>query len=199
MHRLTAFTSTPPTGGRVSSGVCRVGHSVMKATAVVAGFASALMAMLLSIPLLFAHGGGSGVPCDATPAPLDAALTTIRVIESGDDYTARSLSSTASGAYQFIAATWAGYGGYPAAWLAPAAVQDRKAAEHVRSILENNRGDVTAVPVVWNIGHIPPAAAPEWDQVPSPASGNRLTPRQSRHAGSPNTNARPEARSTPRV
>jgi hypothetical protein len=150
----------------------------MRSTVVVGGVAAALVATLLSIPLLFAHGGGSLVSCDATSTTVDAAVVTVRVIESGGDYTARSRSSTASGAYQFVVETWAGYGGYAEAWQAPAAVQDRKAAEHVRTILDNHGGDVNAVPVLWYIGHLPPPSAVEWDQVPSPASGNRLTPRQ---------------------
>ncbi len=46
------------------------------------------------------------------------------------------------------------------------------------TILERNDGDVSAVPVVWYIGHVPVSGSTEWDQVPAPEAGNRLTPRQ---------------------
>jgi hypothetical protein len=71
-----------------------------------------------------------------------------------------------------------GYGSYPSAWLAPPSVQDAKAAENVTGILAAHDNDVTAVPVVWYIGHVPPAGSPAWDTVPYPAAGNTLTPRQ---------------------
>ena len=102
---------------------------------------------------------------------------TIRRLESGDDYTARAPGSTASGAYQFLDSSWAGYGGYPRAWLAPPGVQDAKAAELINTVLAAHDGDVSAVPVVWYIGHLPPPGSPEWDRVPAPSAGNRLTPR----------------------
>jgi hypothetical protein len=38
--------------------------------------------------------------------------------------------------------------------------------------------DVGRVPVVWYIGHVPPASSSEWDRVPAPYAGNVLTPRQ---------------------
>ncbi len=94
------------------------------------------------------------------------------------DYTARAAGSSASGAYQFIASTWANYGGYSQAWQAPPAVQDAKAAENVRQALDAHDGDVRAVPVVWYIGHLPAPSSPSWDQVPAPSAGNVLNPRQ---------------------
>jgi hypothetical protein len=108
----------------------------------------------------------------------DAILATIRQLESGGDYTARAAGSSASGAYQFIDPTWANYGGYHRAVLAPPAVQDAKAAEHVTGILAANGNDISAVPVAWYLGHVPPAGSPQWDIVPAPSAGNRLTPRQ---------------------
>ncbi len=47
--------------------------------------------------------------------------------ESGGDIRARNPSSTASGKWQFLDSTWAGFGGYARAYLAPESVQDAKA------------------------------------------------------------------------
>ena len=45
----------------------------------------------------------------------------------GHDARARNPSSTASGKWQFLDSTWAGFGGYASAYLAPESVQDAKA------------------------------------------------------------------------
>jgi hypothetical protein len=141
--------------------------------------AAALLVGLLAFPVLFASGDAPAAPgCGTTNRPVDVVLATIRAIESGGDYTARAAGSTASGAYQFLDSSWAAYGGYPRAWQAPASVQDAKAADHVHSVLDAHSGDVATVPVVWYIGHVPADTSPEWDQIPSPDAGNRLTPRQ---------------------
>lgn len=136
-----------------------------------------LIAGLATFPVLFATGDNPGVGCAASGdvAPL---LATIRALESGGDYTAQAAGSSASGAYQFLDSTWAAYGGYAQARQAPPAVQDAKAAENVRGILDAHGGDVDAVPVVWYLGHVPEPGSAEWDQVPAPDAGNALTPRQ---------------------
>src|SRR5690606_11154838 len=43
--------------------------------------------------------------------------------ESGGSLTAQNPSSTASGKWQFLDSTWAGFGGYASAYLAPESVQ----------------------------------------------------------------------------
>ena len=53
-------------------------------------------------------------------------------------------------------------------------MQDAKAAELATYILSRNGGDVSTIPVSWYIGHVPVGA--EWDTVPRPDAGNRLTP-----------------------
>ncbi len=144
---------------------------------------AAALTALLGLALLPVLAAGTPTPTGSTcePAPptvMSAVLATIRQVESGDNYTARAAGSTASGAYQFLDTSWAGYGGYPRAWLAPPAIQDAKATQNVQHILTASHGDVTAVPVVWYLGHLPPPDSPEWDEVPGPGAGNRLTPRQ---------------------
>ena len=109
------------------------------------------------------------------PAELGAILATIRTMESGGDYMAQAIGSSASGAYQFIDASWGGYMGYRRAKDAPPAVQDAKAVELVTAILARNGGDVATIPVTWYIGHVP--RGDEWDRVPAVGS-NTLTPRQ---------------------
>lgn len=49
--------------------------------------------------------------------------------ESGGSLTAENPVSTASGKWQFLDSTWAGYGGYSHASQAPESVQDARAAE----------------------------------------------------------------------
>lgn len=63
-----------------------------------------------------ARGGGGG---GCTPEGIIAA-------ESGGNITAQNPTSTASGKYQFLDSTWAGYGGYARAKDAPESVQDEK-------------------------------------------------------------------------
>lgn len=49
--------------------------------------------------------------------------------ESGGNIRAKNPTSTASGKWQFINGTWAGFGGYAEAWMAPESVQDAKARQ----------------------------------------------------------------------
>ena len=143
------------------------------------GAAMVALLGLALLPLVALSSPATTAPCGPTGAgPVAVIEATIRQVESGDNYTARARGSTASGAYQFLDTSWANYGGYPQAWLAPPDIQDAKAAQRITQILTSSHNDVSAVPVVWYLGHLPPADSPEWDTVPGPAAGNRLTPRQ---------------------
>lgn len=140
---------------------------------------------LLGLPILAGGDVSSGpVVCGQPTAAVaasgstEAILATIRELESGGDYQAQARGSSASGAYQFIDSTWGAYGGYARAWQAPPEVQDAKATEYVSAILEAHGGDVAAIPVVWYLGHLPAPGSAEWDTVPGPSAGNRLTPRE---------------------
>jgi hypothetical protein len=127
---------------------------------------------LLGIPLVL---GGSGGPTAAGCGDLAVILDTIRTVESGGDYTARSDTSTASGAYQYVDSTWNDYRGYPSAYLATREIQDARAASDVQRILATY-GDVAYVPIVW---YWPAAVddAAQLDIVPRPDAGNQLTVR----------------------
>jgi murein DD-endopeptidase MepM/ murein hydrolase activator NlpD len=155
-------------------------------------FAAGLVAVIVGVMLLpavllggdgddpTAHGCGTVIDDDH----LAVVLTTIRTIESGGDYQARSSSSTASGAYQMIDGTWRTHAGaagvdtavYPSAWTAPADTQDAVAANLVKQILADHHGHVELIPVAWYL----PAAIDDptqMDVVPD-VGANTLTPRQ---------------------
>jgi muramidase (phage lysozyme) len=100
-------------------------------------------------------------------------LATIRQLESSNRYGVKNPNSSASGAYQFVDGTWNGYKGYRRAADAPPSVQDEFATQHVQNILRQHGGDVSLVPVIWYLGHVP--QGDEWDRVPR---GNSLSPRQ---------------------
>jgi len=151
-----------------------------KALTVAAGGLAVLVGLAV-LPLLATAAVDASGTCGARPVaagPVGLIEATIRQVESGDDYTARAPGSSASGAYQFIDTSWAGYGGYARAYLAPPEVQDAKAAELIGTVLAAHDNDVSLVPVAWYLGHVPPPGSSEWDTVPAPEAGNRLTPRQ---------------------
>ena len=108
--------------------------------------------------------------------PVNVVLDTIRTLESGGRYQVGPNKAGASGAYQYIVSTWAGYAGYAEAYLAPPEVQDARAQADVERIL-TTYGDVSMVPVLW---YFPLAVRdPTWmDRVPNPAGGNKLTVRE---------------------
>ncbi|MEM8746060.1 MAG: hypothetical protein AAGF91_05105 [Actinomycetota bacterium] len=108
---------------------------------------------------------------------MQAILATIRYQESRGIYDIPPNEGNASGAYQFIESTWAGYGGYQHAYQAPPWVQDERAELDVRTFLEMFDGDVSMVPIMWYY----PIAARQWellDIVPVPEAGNVLTVRE---------------------
>ena len=142
-----------------------------------AALPAVLVAVLLALVVVFAGGDAPGFAC-APGVATDVVLATIRTVESGGNYQARAAGSTASGAYQFLDATWANYAGYPHAADAPTEVQDARAAIEVDVILAAHHGDVSAIAVVWYIGHVPGDGSAEWDMIPNPTGGNTLTPRQ---------------------
>lgn len=106
---------------------------------------------------------GGPQPLSSTQVPasdVEYILETLRNQESSGNYTARSTSSTASGAYQFTDGTWQGltqqYGigtDYESAADAPPEVQDAVATLYVEEILRENNNNVAIVPVVWYTGN----------------------------------------------
>jgi len=99
-----------------------------------------------------------GIP--AEDSNVEAILKTIRVRESGENYSVKNPNASASGAYQFIDSTWRsltnkfGVGTeYKSARSAPPEVQDAVARQYVKEILAQNNNDVSKVPVVWYTGN----------------------------------------------
>ena len=66
-------------------------------------------------------------PSSLYPCGGDLPPCYVKQRESGGDYNAQNPTSSASGAWQFLDSTWAGFGGYARAVLAPPEVQDEKA------------------------------------------------------------------------
>ena len=113
----------------------------------------------------------------AYPEQIANVLATIRYMESRGNYTLPPNKGNASGAYQFIASTWAKHGGYAHSYLAPPAIQDERAAIDVTRFLAQWNNDVSMIPVMWYY----PRAAREvalMDIVPVPSAGNVLTVRE---------------------
>jgi hypothetical protein len=113
----------------------------------------------------------------AYPSQIANILATIRYVESRGDYSAPPNKGRASGAYQFITATWDHHGGYPEAHLAPPEIQDERAAADVNRFLAQWNNDVSMIPVMW---YYPRAASDLalMDVVPVPSAGNVLTVRE---------------------
>lgn len=105
---------------------------------------------------------------------VDTILATIRQMESGNNYQAQAAGASASGAYQIVDGTWDGYGGYSRAIDAPPEIQDAKAAEMVRAVLDTYH-DVSLVPVAWYLPSALDDGPGGWDFVPMPEAGNTLT------------------------
>lgn len=81
-------------------------------------------------------------------------MAAIRSVESGGNYRALGPSTAygrATGAYQFIDATWGGYRGYRSAYLAPRSVQDARARE-LMSSYHRQFGRWDLVAVAWHAG-----------------------------------------------
>lgn len=74
-------------------------------------------------------GSSAGTPTDLGPCGGDLPPCYVKNRESHGDYAAKNPRSTASGAWQFLDSTWAGYGGYARASDAPPEVQDERAAQ----------------------------------------------------------------------
>ena len=115
-------------------------------------------------------------PAPPVSAPLLADL--IRQHESGGNYAAINHDqpgNTASGAYQYTDPTWAGYGGYRSAALAPRAVQDQRAQADVAASLKRYGGD--AFKAIAH--HYLPAAANDpatWSQPYKLPNGHTVAP-----------------------
>jgi hypothetical protein len=119
-------------------------------------------------------------PQASSAPPIDASTVAslIRHHESGGNYAAVNHDrpgNTASGAYQYTDPTWAGYGGYRSAALAPRAIQDQRAQEDIARSLQHYGGD--AFKAIAH--HYLPAAAnnpASWSQPYKLPNGQTVAP-----------------------
>lgn len=149
---------------------------------IIAALFATVVGFVMSIPLVFANGGGATAPYAC--GQLGVILDTIRTLESGGDYTVRNAHASAAGAYQYITSTWQHWATeaavdtnlYPTADSAPPHVQDQVAGVNVTAILASHDNLVEAVPVNW---YYPAAWGDDqlMDQIPRPDAGNTLTVR----------------------
>ena len=117
-------------------------------------------------------GGAPTLTASSFPPNVQRILATIRALESGGNYSADNPNSSAFGAYQFLASTYAGLArrfGYSATDLS-ASTQDAIAGRYVQEILSRYHGDLRAVPATWYVGSYNPA---NLNYVPG--GGNTLT------------------------
>ena len=135
-----------------------------------------LIGGLLAIPVVIGGNGTDALAGCVGSGEIPVILDTIRTIESGSRYLLLPNRGGASGAYQYIDSTWARYGGYPSAYLAPPTIQDQRATIDVQRILDRY-GDVGAIPITW---YWPRALdhPEDLDIIPMPKAGNTLTVRQ---------------------
>jgi Peptidase family M23 len=147
------------------------------------GLTALAIAGVLMLPLLAVTGGSPAVAGFVGCGDIPRILETIRTQESGGNYQAQAVGSTASGAYQIIDTTWAGWASaagvgsdYRHAADAPADIQDAVAAHQVQPILDHYH-DVSMIPLVW---YFPETITDPTllDLVPMPEAGNTITPRQ---------------------
>ena len=97
-------------------------------------------------------------------------LRALRGVEGAKgDATAKNPNSTAGGLYQYVDSTWrkeaplvgVDIKQYPTARSAPEEIQHKVADANVSRILEQNKGNVQAVPNIWYSGNIEGKLSPE--------------------------------------
>ena len=108
------------------------------------------------------------------PADVEIAMATIRQLESNNNYTIHSSSSTASGAYQYVNGTWGNYQGFPNAASAPPEVQDARARADILGIYQKHGNKLMNIPRIWYYGESIMNRPEELDPVPG-GGGNTMT------------------------
>ena len=125
---------------------------------------------------------GDRVVNAADPITINHIAFTIRLMESGDNYTQLNKTASASGAYQIINSTWKSWSAgsgvanattYPRAYQAPPDVQDAVAKWKIMGILAAYGDHLAAVPVIWYY----PAAWGNDALLDAVPAGNSLTVR----------------------
>lgn len=182
MQEFTGRNIAGSIGSIIGGGLGLIGGMGVGSAAlgIAGGYAGGKIGTAIYDSITGSSSGATQVNPSQASGDVEKILSTIRLRESGGNYTIQSPVSSASGAYQFVDGTWRsltskfGIGTeYPRAYMAPPEVQDEVARRYVNDILRRAGGDVSKVPLEWYTGNINGVMSAK-----ALAANNGLTPQE---------------------